>query len=58
MNDPPKIVYRSTKEVAERTVERGAGTVVLEMKDGHMVVLADASMTHNSDDLEEYIASE
>lgn len=50
--------WDDVKEVAERTVERGAGTVVLEMKDGHMVVLADASMTHNSDDLEEYITSE
>lgn len=50
--------WDDVKEVAERTVERGAGTVVLEMKDGHMVVFADASMTHNSDDLEEYITSE
>ena len=49
--------WDDVKEVAERTVERGAGTVVLEMKDGHMVVLADASMTHNSDDLEELITS-
>lgn len=50
--------WDDVKEVAERTVERGAGTVVLEMKDGHMVVFADASMTHNSYDLEEYITSE
>ena len=49
--------WDDVKEVAERTVERGASTVVLEMKDGHMVVLADASMTHNSDDLEEFITS-
>lgn len=53
-----KYGWDDVKEVAERTVERGAGTVVLEMKDGHMVVFADASMTHNSDDLEEYITSE
>lgn len=49
--------WDDVKEVAERTVERGAGTVVLEMKDGHMVILGDASVTHNSDDLEEYITS-
>lgn len=50
--------WDDVKEVAERTVERGVITVVLEMEDGHKVVLADASMTHNSDDLEEYITSE
>ena len=49
--------WDDVKEVAERSVERGAGTVVLEMKDGHMVILGDASVTHNSDDLEEYITS-
>ena len=49
--------WEDVKTVAERTIERGAGTIVLEMKDGHMVVLADASMTHNSDDLEELITS-
>ena len=50
--------WEDVKAVTERTIERGAGTIVLEMKDGHMVVLADASMTHNSDDLEELITSE
>ena len=49
--------WEDVKAVTERTIERGAGTIVLEMKDGHMVVLADASMTHNSDDLEELITS-
>lgn len=44
--------------VSNRTIERGAGTLVLEMKDGHMVVLEDASMMHNSDELEEFITSE
>jgi len=50
--------WDDVKEVAERTVERGAGTVVLEMKDGHMVIVGDAAMTHNSYVLEEYITSE
>jgi len=49
--------WEDVKAVTERTIERGAGTIVLEMKDGHMVVLADASMTRNSDDLEELITS-
>ena len=49
--------WDDVKAVTERTIERGASTLVLEMKDGHMVVLADASMTHNSDDLEEFITS-
>ena len=50
--------WEDVKAVTERTIERGAGTIVLEMKDGHMVVLGDASMTHNSYDLEEYVTSE
>jgi len=44
--------WDDVKEVAERTVERGAGTVVLEMKDGHMVILGDASIESGIESLE------
>ncbi|MBQ3558885.1 MAG: hypothetical protein IJA07_05170 [Agathobacter sp.] len=44
--------WDDVKEVAERTVERGAITVVLEMKDGHKVVLGDASIESGVESLE------
>ena len=44
--------WDDVKEVAERTVERGAITVVLEMKDGHKVVLGDAAIESGVESLE------
>ncbi|MBQ2900664.1 MAG: hypothetical protein IJE49_02340 [Agathobacter sp.] len=44
--------WDDVKEVAERTVERGVITVVLEMKDGHKVVLGDAAIESGVESLE------
>lgn len=43
--------WEEIKEVTNRTVERGAEVTVLEMQDGHMIVLDDISVEHEADSL-------
>ena len=44
--------WEDVKEVTNRTVERGAEVTVLEMKDGHMVVIDDIFVENEGESLE------
>lgn len=50
--------WEDIKEVSSRTIERGAKVIVLEMSDGHKVVMDEISVEHNSEELEKFISLE
>ena len=45
--------WEDVKEVSNRVVERGAEVTVLEMKDGHMVILDEMTVEHEAEKLEQ-----
>lgn len=47
--------WEDVSEISNRTIERGAEVVVLEMKDGHIVVVDGTFVEHRAEELKEYI---
>lgn len=47
--------WEEVSKISNRTIERGAEVEVLEMKDGHIVVVDGAFVEHRAEELKEYI---